>query len=116
MTEIEEITEFIDAYKDYQGDAIPDMECMLRVAIAYGQRIGELLNVAQRAYSIKYAESLNKLRDSEDETETTRKAKLESWCADERFTVGTLKNLYATLKQVRMSLFQSIRNRREEPR
>jgi hypothetical protein len=116
MSELEEITQFVDAYKSYTGDAIPDMEIMLRVAIGYGQRVGEMLNVAQRVYSLKYAESLNKLRDSEDETETTRKAKLESWCADERFTVGTLKNLYATLKQIRMSLFQSIRNKREEPR
>jgi hypothetical protein len=115
MTELEEITQFVDAYRDYKGDLIPEMECLLRVSIAYGQRVGELLNVAQRAYSLKFAECLNKLDGYSDETETTRKAKLDAWCADERFTVGTLKNLYATLKQIRMSLFQSIKNRRTEP-
>jgi hypothetical protein len=116
MSELEEMTQFVDAYKDYTGDAIPDMQVMLRVAIAYGQRTGELLNVAERVYALKFSESLNKLRDAEEETETTRRAKLEAWCADEKFTVRTLKNLYATLKQIRMSLFQAIKTRREEPR
>ncbi len=114
MEEIKEIFEFV---KDVGiVDSIPEMETNLDRAIGYSQRIGELLNEAERAYSVKKADCLNKLRDMEDETETTRKVKLEAWTADEKKLWKDLKNIQTHLKQRIMSLFQAIRTRREEPR
>ena len=112
--EIEEISDFVRETSIV--DSIPEMETQLDMAIGYSQRVGELLNEAERAYSLKKADSLNKLRDMEDETETTRKAKLEAWVAEEKKLYKDLKNIQTHLKQRTMSLFQAIRTRREEPR
>jgi methylthioribose-1-phosphate isomerase len=110
--EIKEIYEFV---RDVSStEAIPAMQLQLDTAIGYGARIGELLNEAERAYSIKKAECLNKLRDMDDETETTRKTKLEAWVADEKKLYKDLRNIQTHLKAREMSLFQSIKTRREE--
>lgn len=114
MEEITEISKFI---RDIAiVDSIPEMEGRLDVAIGYSQRIGELLNEAELNYSVKKAECLNKLRDMEDETETTRKTKLDSWVAEERKLWKDLKNMQTHLRQRIMSLMQAIKTRREEPR
>ena len=118
MNEIDEIDNFVTAYKrgDY-SDTIPSLEEGQRLAIGYGQRIGELCADATKAHTLRYAESLERLSTFEDgETETTRKAKLAAWCADEKHALDQLKNLYVTLKSIRMGLSQAIKTRREEPR
>jgi hypothetical protein len=112
MNEIEEISDFV--HKKAIVDSPAEMETQLDLAIGYSQRIGELLNEAERAYSIKKADSLNKLRDSEDETETTRKAKLDAWVAEDKKLWKDLKNIQTHLKQRIMSLFQAIKTRRGE--
>jgi hypothetical protein len=114
MEELKEISEFV---RDTSiSDSIPEMETQLDMAIGYSQRIGELLNEAERAYSLKKADCLNRLRDMENETEVLRKTKLEAWTADEKKLYKDLKNIQVHLKQRIMSLFQGIRTRREEPR
>jgi hypothetical protein len=114
MEELKEISEFVR--NTSISDSIPEMETQLDMAIGYSQRIGELLNEAERAYSLKKADCLNRLRDMENETEVLRKTKLEAWTADEKKLYKDLKNIQVHLKQRIMSLFQGIRTRREEPR
>jgi len=92
------------------------MEESLSIAIGYGQRIGELLNEAVHHYERRRASLINELERHEDETETTRKAKLDGWLADDKKLVSDLKNLQTHLKALRMSLFQAIKTRREEPK
>lgn len=96
-------------------DAIPELESDLNLSIGYGQRIGEMVNRAEFAYSMKKAESLNKLNSMEDETEITRRAKLDSWLAEERKIYMDLRNIQTHLKALRMSLMQAIKTRRLEP-
>jgi phage-related protein len=110
--EIKEITYFVHEAKTVSE--IPEMQRQLDLAIGYSQRIGELLNEAERAYSIKKANCLNDLRNLEEETETTRKVKLESWVAEEKKLWRDLKNIQTHLRQRIMSLFQAIKTRREE--
>ena len=113
--EIKEISDFVHNVQTV--DAIPEMQGQLNSAIGYSQRIGELLNEAERAYSIKKANCINDLSTMEDEeTETTRKAKLEEWTADEKKLWKDLKNIQTHLRQRIMSLFSAIKTRREEPR
>ena len=111
--EIQEISDFVRDTKTV--DSISEMENQLSLAIGFSQRIGELLNEAERAYSIKKANCINDLSKLEDEeTETTRKAKLDAWTAEEKKLWKDLKNIQIHLKQRIMSLFQAIRTRREE--
>jgi hypothetical protein len=115
MTLEEEIKEIYEFVRDITTtEAIPAMQMQLDTAIGYGSRIGELLNIAERAYSIKKADCINKLRDTDDETETTRKIKLEAWVADEKKLYKDLLNIKTHLKAREMSLFQAIKTRREE--
>lgn len=115
MNEINEVLGFIEMYRITSEDAIPAMEVQLRLAIGYGQRVGELSIEAEKTYRLKFAKCLEDLGQMEEETETTRKAKLEAWTADEKAAAQHLKNIYSTLKQIRMSLFQAIKTRRTEP-
>lgn len=110
--EIREIYDFVGVVNT--TDAIPEMQANLDAAIGYGARIGELLNEAERAYSLKKADCLNRLRNVDDETETTRKVKLEAWVADEKKLYKDLVNIKTHLKAREMSLFQAIKTRREE--
>jgi hypothetical protein len=113
----EEIKEISDFVRDgVIVDSVPDMERNLDLAIGYSQRIGELLNEAERAYSLKKADKLNLLRDMEEETETTRKSKLEAWVANENKLWKDLKNIHTHIGKRIMSLMQAIKTRREEPR
>jgi hypothetical protein len=116
MDEMNEMLAFVEEFRTTATSDIPAMEIQLRLAIGYGQRVGELLIESEKAYRLKFAKCLNDLGMMEEETETTRKAKLEAWTAEDKATMQLFKNLYATLKQIRMSLFQAIRTRREEPR
>ena len=112
--EIQTMTMFVRGFR--LSDAIPEMEDDLTKAIAYGQRVGELVNEAERDYRVKFAEALNELGAMDEETETTRKAKLEAMTADARLLWQNLKNLNTHLKAARMSLMQAIKTRRDEPR
>ena len=112
MSEIEQIRSFIDSFD--LGDQIPAMEQDLKKAIGYQQRIGELLNAADYNFKVNYAGQLDKLLTMEEETETTRKAKLEAWTALDKRTVDDLKTIKSSLRTIIMSLMQSIKTRREE--
>ena len=112
MTELEEIKEFIQA--DKALDSIPTMEQELQAAIGYGQRVGEMLNQAEYDYQEAFAVSLEKLSNAEDETETTRKAKLQNWTKDHKKAVQDLKLMKDSLRSVRMALMQATKTRREE--
>jgi hypothetical protein len=111
--EFEDIAEFIRHFS--LSDAIPAMEKDLEKAIGYSQRIGEVYNDAEFAYRNKFAESLDRLGSHEDETETTRRAKLKAWTAEERRVRDNLKVTNTSLKIIRMALMQAIKTRREEP-
>ena len=110
--EIKEISDFV--HDVTSAEAIPAMQLQLDSAIGYSQRIGELINEAELAYSVKKADCLNKLRDMDEETETSRKTKLDAWTAEERKLYKDLKNIQTHLKQRIMSLFQAIKTRRDE--
>jgi len=111
--ELEKIKVFV--WNSKISDSILEMEETLNLCIGYGARIGELANESERIYSLKFAEALNKLRDCDDETETTRKAKLQAWTAEDREAWLNLKNLKTHLRARQMSLMQAIKTRREEP-
>jgi hypothetical protein len=113
MTEIETIRNFVLNFK--LSDAIPEMEDELETAIGYSQRVGEMISQAEYDYRTAFADALIKLQVMEEETETTRKAKLESWTAEKKMSWQILKNLNTNLKAVKMSLMQAIKTRREEP-
>lgn len=116
MDTTQELLDIVQFIKDFRlGDSIKEMEEDLQKAIGYSQRVGELQNEAEFVYHRKYAEQLNKLGMAEDETETTRKVKLESWTAEAKLVWQNLKTMTNSLKAVRMSLMQAIRTRREEP-
>ena len=113
-SELQPIKDFISSRR-YISDSIAEMEENLEKAIAWSSRVGELLNEAERRYRLGYAEALNRLQSLEEETETTRKAKLEGLTADLRLDWQNLRNLNVILKSIRMSIMQAIRTRREEP-
>jgi hypothetical protein len=113
--ELDDILAFVEDFRNGGAESLPEMETQLRQAIGFGQRVGEMLNIAERGYRLKFAQSLNNLMDGDGETETTRRAKLESYTAEERYVWQNLKVLSNTLKQVKMGLFQAIKTRREEP-
>ena len=112
IREIHDISDFVHDIKTV--DAIPEMQVQLDLAIGYSQRIGELLNEAERAYSVRKANCIARLGNMEDETEVLRKTKLEAWVADDRKLYKDLKNIQQHLRQRIMSLFQSINTRRME--
>lgn len=112
MTEYDRIRSFID--EQHIVDAIPKMENQLEKTIGYSQRVGELINLAEHDYRLDYAERLSELKDLEEETETTRRAKLEAWTAAKKKTWQDLRTLYATLRSIKMSLAQAIKTRRSE--
>ncbi len=110
--ELLEIATFIQETKP--SEFIGAMEESLYKAVGYSQRIGSLLNEAEESYSVNRMKHLEKLETMEEETETTRKAKLDSWCASDKKLVADLKNLKTNLRTIQMSLMQSIKTRREE--
>lgn len=110
--ELLEIAQFIKDTKP--SDVISEMEENLYKSAGYSQRIGELLNVAEHSFSVNKMKNLEKLESMDDETETTRKAKLDSWSAEDKKLVSDLKNLKTNLRTIQMSLMQSIKTRREE--
>lgn len=111
MTELDEIREFIKA--SHISDSIAEMEVELETAITWESRVGFLCNEAESVFEKKYAEHLTRLEGIE-ETETTRKAKLAGWLADEKKSVADLKVMKHALKQIVMSLLQAIKTRRDE--
>lgn len=114
MNEMVSIAEFIKS--THPSDSIFEMEENLGISIGYAQRIGELVNEAEYNYSVKKSEAMNKLLTIEEETETTRKTKLDAWVASDKKLWQDLKNLQRNLKSIQMSLMQAIKTRREEPR
>jgi hypothetical protein len=113
MNPIEDITTFVESF------SIPDniqlMEEMISKSIGYSQWLGGRVNAAELDYANYYAECLDKLSRLEDETETTRKARLNSWTADKKRTLQDLKLLFGNLKSIRMALMQGVKTRRSEP-
>lgn len=113
MNIIEQVTVFVESFE------IPDniglMEEMLSKSIGYSQWLGGMVNACEGDYHKLYAESLDKLSRLDDETETTRKAKLNSWTADKKRDLQDLKLLFGNLKSIRMALMQGIKTRRTEP-
>ena len=107
--------DFIESYRQGGvGDAIPEMEHALRLAVGWGQRVGSLCNEAELLHSLKYADCLNKLGVDDDETETTRQAKLRAWTAEEKRIWMDLRVMANTLKSIKMSLMMQIKTRRGE--
>lgn len=113
MSLIVEITEFVESFST--PEHIPEMEHMRDKSIGYSQWLGSRINACEADYHKFYAEKLHSLKGMEDETETTREAKLKAWTADKNNNLKDLKLLYAHLKAVRMALMQSIKTRRDEP-
>ena len=113
MEEILTIAEFVRTSN--VSDSIADMEQSLNRAIGYGQRVGEMLNEAQAALAKKRAGFIAELERQEDETETTRKAKLEGAVCEDQKLVADLKNLKTHLREKKMMFMQAIKTRREEP-
>jgi hypothetical protein len=114
MNELEEIVGFIK--QSHISDSIREMELSLDLANGYSQRVGELLNLAIWDYEKEYANKLSDLQTMDDETETTRKAKLNGWLADKKKIVSDLKVANNSLRGIRMSIMQAVKTRREEPR
>ncbi len=110
--ELQRMASFVKDFK--LPDSTSEMEDDLTQAIGYRQRMGEVLNDAELVYAKKFEQSLADLNALEDETETTRKAKLGSWTAGEKHRVQTVRNLYANLKSIQMLLFSAIKTRRTE--
>jgi hypothetical protein len=110
-----ELTEIVDFIKQsHVDDAIPNMEISLDLAIGYQQRVGELLNEAIEDYEKGYMNKLDDLSKLDDETETTRKAKLNGWLAPKKRLVADLKTAHGSLKSIQMTLLQAIKTRRTE--
>ena len=111
-SEIEIVAHFINTY--FLPDSIPEMEEDLLRASGFMYRIGTLVNEAEREYSLKKSNKLAELLSHENETETTRKAKLDAFVAEEKYLWNTAKNLKSALRSIQMSLFQAIKTRRDE--
>lgn len=111
---LKDITTFVESFDI--PDNIQLMEEMLSKSIGYSQWLGGIVNACEAEYHKLYAESLDKLSRLDEETETTRRAKLNSWTADKKRDLQDLKLLYGNLKSIRMALMQGIKTRREEPR
>ena len=111
MEGIQYILDFIRNNKHISTE-VPAMEEDLQYSIAYQQAIGELLNQVVMEYKLFYAD---KLGDLQDETETTRKAKLEAWTAEKKRDVDDLKLAKISLRGIQMALLQAIKTRRTEP-
>lgn len=111
---IVEITEFVESFSvpEHTGT----MEEMIAKTIGYSQWLGGRINTCEADYHKFYAEKLDSLSRMEDETETTRKAKLNAWTADKKHNLQDLKLLNGNLKSIRMALMQAVKTRREEPR
>lgn len=94
-------------------DSIGAMEVNLSMTIGFSQRVGELVNEAEFNYVKKREQVLSDLLGLEDETESIRKTKLDSWVASEKKLWQDLKMIYGNLKALRFVLMQAIRTRRE---
>ena len=94
-------------------DSIGSMETNLSLTIGFSQRVGELLSDAEFNLAKKREQCLNDLLSNEDETETQRKAKLDSWVAEEKRTFQNLKMIFSNLKALRFVLMQAIKTRRD---
>lgn len=110
--ELQAIAKFISETKP--SDQLAEMEESLFNAVGFSQRIGSLLNDAEYNYAVNRETSLIKLQGMEDETETTRKSKMDSWSASDKKLVSDLKNMKTNLRTLQMALMMSIKSRREE--
>lgn len=113
MYSLKEVQEFIDEIGK-GSPSNPAMEDMLFKSVGYSQYVGELENQAETIYAKKKMECLEKLSKMDDETETTRQAKLNSWTAEEKETWRNLRLMNRNLKTAQMSLMVAMKNRREE--
>ena len=110
--ELLKVADFI--YKTKPSEHIIEMNEKLYKAVGYSQWVGARMNEAEYNYAVNREQNLAKLADMENETETTRKSKLDSWSAADKKLVQDLKNIKNNLRAIQMSLMQSIRSRREE--
>lgn len=94
-------------------DSIGSMEVNLSMTIGFSQRVGELVNEAEFNYVKKREQVLSDLLGLEDETESIRKTKLDSWVAEEKKLWQDLKMIYGNLKALRFVLMQAIKTRRD---
>ena len=110
-----ELVRYASFIKGYELPAtISDMQDDLTKVIGYRQRVGEVLNDQILRGAKKREEGLGFLKSKEDETETSRKAKLNSFCADEEHQKIALQNLVSNLGAIKMLLFSAIKTQREE--
>lgn len=110
--ELLEIAAFIQ--QESAIDSLPEMEHSLERAIGYGYRVGELVNLAEEDYHRFKGTLINEIRAMEDETETTRKALLDSRLAEKKKLLQDVKNIATHLKAKRMLLHTAIKTRRGE--
>lgn len=110
---IDIIREFVETFTI--SEFIPEMEQGIQKSIAYSQFVGTRQNEIEAVYHIEFEGALDRLSRAEDETETTRRAKLNSWTAPRRRELQDLKLLNGNLRAIRMSLMLCIKTRREEP-
>ena len=94
-------------------DSIGSMEINLSMTIGFSQRVGELVNEAEFNYVKKREQVLSDLLNLNDETETIRKTKLDSWVAEEKKLWQDLKMISGNLKALRFVLMQAIKTRRD---
>ena len=110
--ELETIEKFIKETE--VSDHIAAMEENIALAVGFTQRVGSLLNDAECDYAKVKMTYLEQLASKEEETETTRKAKLEAWTADAKRNISNLKLIKTNLRTIQMMLMQAIKTRREE--
>ena len=84
--ELETIEKFIKETE--VSDHIAAMEENIALAVGFTQRVGSLLNDAECDYAKVKMTYLEQLASKEEETETTRKAKLEAWTADAKRNIS----------------------------
>ena len=110
--EISEIRDFI--LEKHTIKHMPEMEAAQDEANAYFQRVGEVVNEAEHAYNIKFNQVMEGLRNRDEETESSKGAALKSLTADEKKFLEDMRLLKAGVRNVRMTLAQAIKTRREE--
>ena len=110
--ELETIVKFIKETE--VSDHIAEMEQNIAFAVGFTQRVGSLLNDAECDYAKMKMTYLEQLASKEEETETTRKAKLEAWTADAKRNISNLKLMKTNLRTIQMMLMQAIKTRRDE--
>jgi len=112
IDELQTIAQFITETKP--SESIDEMNENLFLAVGFSQRVGALMNEAEYTYAVNREKNLADLNSKQDETETTRKAKLESWSAKDKKLISDLKNLKNNLRSIQMALMMSIKTEREE--